>query len=1108
MHSYTSLPEGSVRLLRLLPNSDENSRIECQLITFSMLGSGVTHPYDALSYVWGSEHNKQPIYVDGNVRGVTANLHVALSHLRHWFLERILWVDAICINQGDTDEKNQQVQSMAKIYAKANRVIVWLGDAADNGDQALEAIRMAAQEQHTNSAIYEPNHQATLAQTNSSNNEANKQAILRLLQRPWFQRIWVLQEVAAARHVLIKCGSTEIDGYAFCSGIGALKPCQSFPELNSLIRSVAYLITGAGFRPRHENRPAGRFSLDIRPLGELVDMYHGRKATDRRDKVYALLGMSSDDSDPAELSANYETSWKDVFQKLIRFCLPDQVSVSTWNEVEVAVVEAKGCVLGEVTSATEDATRNDRQLLEITWKRAPRHSDGKGKQPSRFTFQASAKTIKKGDVVCLLEGASTPTIVRLCDGFSTIIMITFPRTNDLPEWVASIARFPTDFLLVWDWDEFPKSQGGKDYGDFISSRGVPKCSKAGCECQNYLDKAARWWNFGVLLNGLERYEKAVKHFRKAMEVYGIGAALRSVGNTYPKHGRWKEEDEKALGIMEEFVLMQRRYRGGYKEHGHTPLRWAAEKGCEAFTRLLIENGADIEAKDRDGRTPLHLAAENGHEGVARLLVEAGADKKAKDRDGRTPLYWAAMNGHEGVARLLVEAGANKEAKDGDGRTPLYWAAENGHEGVARLLVEAGADKEAKDRDGRTPLYWAAMNGHEGVARLLVEAGADKEAKDGDGRTPLCWAAMNGHEGVARLLAEAGADKEAKVGDGRTPLHWAAMNGHKGVAKVLAEAGANKETRDGGYARTPLHWAAMNGHEGVAKVLAEAGADKEANDGDGRTPLHWAAMNGHEGVAKVLAEAGANKEAKDGGWRTPLCLAAENGHEGVAKVLAEAGADKEAKNGVYGRTPLYWAAMNGQEGIARVLAELGADKEANDGDGRTPLHWAAMNGQEGIARVLAELGADKEAKDGDGRTPLHWAAGSGHKGVARLLVELGADKEAKDGDGRTPLHWAAMNGQEGIARVLAELGADKEAKDGDGRTPLHRAAGSGHKGVARLLVELGADKEAKDGDGRTPLHRAAGSGHKGVARLLVELGARTPLHLAVRFGHKAVPRLFR
>jgi len=175
MPSYTSLPKGSVRLLRLLPNSDQNSPIECRLITFSMLDSGSTHPYESLSYVWGSDNNKQAIYVDDDELYVTANLHVALSHLRHCLLERILWVDAICINQGDNDEKGRQIQLMAKIYSKASRVIVWLGEAADGSKQALETIRAAADEQTANPLV----------------DKINWEAILTLLERGWFERIWV-----------------------------------------------------------------------------------------------------------------------------------------------------------------------------------------------------------------------------------------------------------------------------------------------------------------------------------------------------------------------------------------------------------------------------------------------------------------------------------------------------------------------------------------------------------------------------------------------------------------------------------------------------------------------------------------------------------------------------------------------------------------------------------------------------------------------------------------------------------------------------------------------------------------------------------------------------
>ncbi len=175
MSLYSSLPEGSMRLLRLLPPSNEEPRIKCQLITCSLLDSRGAHPYEALSYVWGPENDEQSICIDGHERRVRANLHKALSNLRDNFVERILWIDTICINQENTTEKEKQVQSMAKIYAKASRVIVWLGDEVDDSDNAIETVRVAAEEQPT----YPPM------------DEKAQQAILALLEREWFRRIWV-----------------------------------------------------------------------------------------------------------------------------------------------------------------------------------------------------------------------------------------------------------------------------------------------------------------------------------------------------------------------------------------------------------------------------------------------------------------------------------------------------------------------------------------------------------------------------------------------------------------------------------------------------------------------------------------------------------------------------------------------------------------------------------------------------------------------------------------------------------------------------------------------------------------------------------------------------
>jgi hypothetical protein len=105
-------------------------------------------------------HNKKPS------RG-------AITSSRSLFATNI-WVDAICIDQSNLEERKQQVQLMAKIYSKAHRVIVWLGREAVNAEGVLEDIRLAANEEST-----------------EHSKDMNQPAILKLLERQWFQRIWV-----------------------------------------------------------------------------------------------------------------------------------------------------------------------------------------------------------------------------------------------------------------------------------------------------------------------------------------------------------------------------------------------------------------------------------------------------------------------------------------------------------------------------------------------------------------------------------------------------------------------------------------------------------------------------------------------------------------------------------------------------------------------------------------------------------------------------------------------------------------------------------------------------------------------------------------------------
>jgi hypothetical protein len=170
----------NIRLLQLLP-SKNSSKLRCKIFECTLQNSdkGI-RPYEALSYVWGSEEKPRRITVVGNQHGerdfaITENLHAALSQIQDHDIPRIIWIDAVSIDQSNNIEKSYQIPLMAEIYAKASRVIVWLGEAQDDSTQALEAIRTAAASVMSRSAAP----------------KLPEQAISALLDRPWFRRIWV-----------------------------------------------------------------------------------------------------------------------------------------------------------------------------------------------------------------------------------------------------------------------------------------------------------------------------------------------------------------------------------------------------------------------------------------------------------------------------------------------------------------------------------------------------------------------------------------------------------------------------------------------------------------------------------------------------------------------------------------------------------------------------------------------------------------------------------------------------------------------------------------------------------------------------------------------------
>jgi len=164
----------------------------------------------------------------------------------------------------------------------------------------------------------------------------------------------------------------------------------------------------------------------------------------------------------------------------------------------------------------------------------------------------------------------------------------------------------------------------------------------------------------------------------------------------------------------------------YSQSATDDLFAAIEKNDIQKVRYLIPIGADVNAKDPyASMTPLMMAAYNGYTEIAKLLIEKGAEVNAKggvDMD-MTPLVYAASQDRLDMVKLLIEKGANVNVKTHYGWTPLFFAISKGSTEIAKLLIDKGADVNVKLPTGETALSEAEKAGKSDIIKLLRQAGA-------------------------------------------------------------------------------------------------------------------------------------------------------------------------------------------------------------------------------------------------------------------------------------------------------------------------------------------------------------------------------------------------
>ncbi|KAI0192103.1 heterokaryon incompatibility protein-domain-containing protein [Xylaria flabelliformis] len=274
--------------------------------------------YDALSYTWGRGPRVEQIYVVPQGQKSTTeqspaqlltldirfNLANAMRYLRHADQIRTLWIDAICINQVDTEERDRQIKRMGRIYGKSAAVIIWLGSASRSSSLALAKLNHLGQQvEHTVGRWY-PCPDATEPALGDPRvplpfDEEAWDAIQDLLSRAWFERVWVQQEARYARNGTVQCGFDAIPWNFFRRAILTLREKASLPK------RLVGLVEDA--REVCNNRYLNDFFW-------LMVMSRKQKCAELRDKVYGVLTLC-----PVELKSQikpqYEKSLVEVYME-------------------------------------------------------------------------------------------------------------------------------------------------------------------------------------------------------------------------------------------------------------------------------------------------------------------------------------------------------------------------------------------------------------------------------------------------------------------------------------------------------------------------------------------------------------------------------------------------------------------------------------------------------------------------------------------------------------------------------------------------------------------------------------------------------------------------
>ncbi|MBL0172888.1 MAG: ankyrin repeat domain-containing protein [Gemmatimonadaceae bacterium] len=558
------------------------------------------------------------------------------------------------------------------------------------------------------------------------------------------------------------------------------------------------------------------------------------------------------------------------------------------------------------------------------------------------------------------------------------------------------------------------------------------------------------------------------------------------------------------------------------------------------------------------------AVMRGDSAAVRLLLRQGADVNAAQADGMTALHWAATRGDADLARMLVFAGARVEALTRNGNyTPLHLAARAGRAAAVKALLAGGADvKAVTSTGGAAALHFAASNGDVESVMALLDKGAVVDVREGAwAQTPLMWAASANRVRAMEILITRGADIEAvsKIED---------IPARERADRTMLTTRARRVAAMKAADQAPLAASVVPlGGRGAPDAAGAAGASSAAT-------MSADTLRRVAAPAKPVVAASSAPAVPAGGRSGAAPAATGDSARPNTGFNARGPSYGELIGNKGGLTPLLFAVRDGSLEAVEALLKSGAKiNHVSDGDHTSPLLMATINGRFDMARMLLEKGADPKLASEANATPLYatiniqWAAKSlypqptaqlqqqtTHLQLMEALIKAGADVNARltkhlwymsfnfdllgvNTTGATPFWRAAYGTDVDAMKLLVKYGADPNiptlkpvgrlpgddapadedgaaGKDpsgmppipagGPGVYPIHAASGVGYgEGFAAnshrhapdgwlpsmkyLIEELHADVNLRDHNGYNPIHHAAARGDNELITYLASKG---------------------